>query len=263
MNKNNSLLCIGLDPVMEKLPAHLLEAENPVFAFNKSIIDATAEFVSAFKPNSAFYESNGIEGMNILKMTCDYIKETYPDHFLILDAKRADIGSTNEGYVKYAFDWLGADAITLHPYLGYEALKPFLDRKNKTSIILCRTSNKGAAEFQDLNVGGQPLYQKVAYNVSHHWNNNNNCMLVVGATYPKELAQVRAIAGDMTILVPGIGAQGGDLKKTLRAGLNSKKTGLIISVSRSVIYASHGEDFAQGAAAEAKKMNDEIKKSAM
>ena len=186
-------------------------------------------------------------------MTFDYINQTYPEIITILDAKRADIGNTNNGYVEYAFDWLNADGITLHPYLGSEALKPFLERTDKTSIILCRTSNKGAGEFQDIvSKDGETMYKIVAKKVSTEWNKLGNCMMVIGATYPEELAEVRKIAGDMTFLVPGIGAQGGDVEKTVKAGLNSKGTGMIINSSRGIIFASSGPDFAEVAEQERK-----------
>lgn len=224
VRKNNSLVCVGLDSDTKKI-------STSQFEFNKVIIDATHDLVCAYKPNSAFYEALGTEGIAELKKTYDYIRETYPDIVLILDAKRGDIGSSNEGHVRYAFDWLGVDAITLHPYLGKESLKPFLDRKEKGSIILCRTSNPGSGEFQDA------LYKTVAGHVSKDWNVNNNCALVVGATYPNELSIVRRIVGDMPILVPGIGAQGGDVEKTIKAGLDSKDAGLIINSSRGIIFA--------------------------
>lgn len=260
IKKNNSLVCVGLDSEASKLPDHLKGTKNAQFEFNKAIIDATHDLVSSYKPNSAFYEAVGDEGIHQLKMTCDYIREKYPDIFIILDAKRADIGSTNQGYIKYAFDWLGADAITLHPYLGYEAMKPFLDRADKGSIILCRTSNPGAGEFQDLKIDGKPLYKIVTEQVVTKWNKNNNCFLVTGATYPEEIAEIRKIAGNMTFLVPGIGAQGGDVEKTVKAGLNSKKAGMIINSSRGIIFASKGTDFADRARAEAQKLRDEINK---
>lgn len=256
--RNNSLVCVGLDSDVGKLPKHLRGQTNPVFAFNKAIVDATHDLVCAYKPNSAFYEGLGEQGLQELQMTCDYIRQTYPEIVLILDAKRADIGSTNEGYVKYAFDWLGADAITLHPYLGKEALKPFLDRKDKGCIILCRTSNPGAGEFQDLVVDGEPLYLRVARNIAIKWNLNKNCMLVVGATYPEELAKVREIAPDMTFLVPGIGAQGGDVEKTVKAGLNAKKSGMIINSSRGIIFVSNGSDFAEKAREESSRLRELI-----
>ncbi len=248
VKKNNSLVCVGLDSDIRKIPQRLQEDKTPQFTFNKSIIDATHDLVCAYKPNSAFYEARGAEGIRELKMTCDYLRVTYPDIPIILDAKRADIGSTNEGYVAYAFDYLGVDAITLHPYLGREALQPFLDRKDKGCIILCRTSNPGAGELQDLKTGGKPLYQVVAEKVSREWNTNGNCGLVVAATYPTELAIVRRIVGDeMPLLVPGIGTQGGDIQKTLQAGLNNQKGGLMINSSRAIIFASSGENFAQKA----------------
>lgn len=231
--KNNSLVCVGLDSDVRKLPRHFEDEKYSQFAFNKAIIDATHDLVCAYKPNSAFYEARGAGGIEELKMTCDYINKTYPEIPIILDAKRGDIGSSNEAYVAYAFDYLGASAITLHPYLGREALQPFLDRKDKGCIILCKTSNPGAGEFQDVGL----LYQRVARNVSSTWNSNGNCMLVVGATYPEELAAVRRIVGDMTILVPGIGTQGGDVEKTVKVSVNSKGTGMIINSSRSIIFA--------------------------
>lgn len=260
IEKNNSLVCVGLDSDFSKLPKHLKDSENSQFEFNKAIIDATHDLVCAYKPNSAFYEALGSKGIEQLKMTCDYIKEAYPEIPIILDAKRADIGNTNEGYVTYAYEHLGVDAITLHPYLGSEAIKPFLDREDKAAIILCRTSNPGAGEFQDLVSDGQKLYQIVAKKVVNEWNKNNNCFLVVGATYPGELAEVRKIAGDMTFLVPGIGAQGGDVEQTVKAGLNSKKAGMIINSSRGIIFASTGEDFAEKAREETVKLRDEINK---
>lgn len=260
-NKNNSFLCIGLDSDFEKIPQYLKTVENPVFEFNKAIIDATYDLVCAYKPNSAFYEARGDRGIADLKRTCDYLHEKHPDTVIILDAKRADIGNTNEGYVKYAFDYLNADAITLHPYLGQEALKPFLDRKNKGCIILCRTSNPGAGEFQDLKVHRKPLYQIIAEHVVEKWNYNHNCGLMVGATYPEELKAVRKIAPEMIFLVPGIGAQGGDLQKTLKFGLRKNNGGLIINVSRSVIFAGTGRDFAIKAREEAKKLSGDINKN--
>ncbi len=218
--KNDSLLCIGLD-------------SDTGFAFNKKIIDETHDLVCAYKPNSAFYEARGASGIVDLKKTFSYIQRTYPHVVTILDAKRGDIGNTNKGYVTYIFDYLGADAVTLHPYLGREALEPFLERKEKGSIILCRTSNPGASEFQE------DLYQKVAQHVAKKWNTNNNCALVVGATYPTELAIVRRIVKDMPLLIPGIGAQGGDLEKTVESGRDTHGSGMIIAVSRDIIFADN------------------------
>jgi len=258
VEKNNSLVCVGLDADFDKLPTHLKHDEFPQYAFNKAIIDATHDLVCAYKPNSAFYEARGEKGIHELKMTYDYVHSTYPDIVTILDAKRADIGNTNNGYVSFIFDFLGSDAVTLQPYLGGEAIKPFLERADKGCIILCKTSNPGAGELQDLLVNGESLYKITAKKVSQEWNKNTNCLLVVGATYPKELAEVRAITGDMVFLIPGVGAQGGDVEKTVKAGLNSKKSGMIINSARGIIFASVGADFAEKARIETQKLKDEI-----
>ncbi|MBI5357905.1 orotidine-5'-phosphate decarboxylase [Candidatus Saccharibacteria bacterium] len=259
IDKNNSLLCVGLDPAIDKMPAQFTNSDKPFFEFNKAIIDATADQVCCYKPNSAFYEAKGASGIEQLKETCDYIKQNYPEIPIILDAKRADIGNTNAGYVAFAFDYLGADAITLNPYMGKSALQPFLDRGDKGCVILCRTSNEGAEEFQSLEVGSENLSQKVAKNVASIWNENNNCLLVIGATNAHEVANLRQVVGsEITFLVPGIGAQGGDLEATLKAGLNTDGKGLIISASRSIIYASNNEDFAQAARSEAERTNAQI-----
>jgi orotidine 5'-phosphate decarboxylase subfamily 2 len=247
----NSLVCVGLDSEISKIPAQFQNSQHPQFEFNKYIIDQTADFTAAYKPNMAFYEARGGQGLTELKMTLEYIQAYHPDILTICDAKRADIGSTNEGYTKAIFDWLNFDAITLHPYLGKEALQPFLDRKEKASIILCRTSNKGAAEFQDLESGGKKIWQIIAEKVSNEWNANNNCMLVAGATYPEELGEIRKIVGDMTLLVPGIGAQGGDVEKTVKAGLNSQNKGMIINSSRGIIFTAEPR-------VEAEKLRDQI-----
>lgn len=263
--KNDSLVCVGLDSDFSKLPQFLLKENNPQFEFNRAIIDKTHDLVRSYKLNSAFYEARGEAGIKELKKTCDYVKKTYPEIPLILDAKRADIGNTNNGYIQFIFDYLGVDAVTLHPYLGREALRPFLDSKNKGCIILCRTSNPGAGELQDLSVQSQshltgaiPLYLYLAKKVSQEWNNNNNCLLVIGATYPKEMKEIRKIVGDMTFLVPGIGTQGGDVEKTVKAGLNSQKMGLIIHCARSIIFASSDHDFADRARIETEKIKDNI-----
>ncbi|OGK51584.1 orotidine 5'-phosphate decarboxylase [Candidatus Roizmanbacteria bacterium RIFCSPLOWO2_01_FULL_41_22] len=258
--KNNSLLCVGLDTDLKKILTHLQGRENAQFEFNRAIIDATHDLVCAYKPNSAFYEADGQEGIKQLKLTCDYLRQKHPEIVIVIDAKRGDIGNTNEGYVRYVFDYLGSDAITIHPYLGQEAIKPFLARPEKGAIILCQTSNPGAGEFQNLKVNGKELYKIVAENVARDWNTNGNCLLVVSATYPKEVAEVRKIAGEMTFLVPGIGAQGGNVEQTVKAGLNAKKTGMIINAGRSIIYASQGADFAKKAREETEKLKDEINK---
>ncbi len=253
VKKNNSLVCVGLDSDIDKIPSKIRNGPHPQTTFNKKIIEATHDLVCAYKPNTAFYEQRGKGGVEALKMTCDYIREKYTEIVLIIDAKRADIGTTNKGYVKFIFDYLGADAVTLHPYLGQEALAPFLERADKGCIILCRTSNPGAGEFQDLKVGKIPLYKVVAKRVVKEWNKNGNCMLVVGATYPQELYEVRKIIGDMTLLVPGVGAQGGGVEKIVKAGLNSKRAGMIINSSRGIIFAADPRS-------EAKRLRDEINK---
>lgn len=251
VDKVNSLVCVGLDSDFEKLPDRFKDKEFPQFEFNKWIIDQTAQYAAAFKPNSAFYEARGDQGLRELKMALDYIHEKHPDVFTIYDAKKADIGNTNNGHVAYIFGWLGFDAVTLNVYPGKEALKPFLDKADKACIFWCRSSNPGAGEFQDLVVNGKPLWQVVTEHISSLWNYNNNCMLVAGATYPEELKKIRSIVGDMTLLVPGLGAQGGDVKATVQAGLNSDKRGMIINSSRGIIFATDPAE-------EAKKLRDEI-----
>ena len=281
--KNHSLLCVGLDSDFEKIPECLKKGKGKevqlssrqradiILEFNRAIIDATRDTVCAYKPNSAFYEALGGRGLEILKQTIQYIRERAPAIPVILDAKRADIGSTNASYVQFAFSYLKADAITLHPYLGREALQPFLDQKEKGIFVLCRTSNPGAGEFQDLVVevktprhstGQAPeeLYKVVARQVADEWNMNGNCGLVVGSTYPEELKEVRAIVGAMPILVPGIGTQGGDVEKTIKAGIIDKGNGIIVNSSRGIIFASSDKDFAEAAKTEAIKLREEINK---
>jgi orotidine-5'-phosphate decarboxylase len=249
--KINSLLCVGLDADFVKIPERFLKMEFPQLEFNKWIIEETHEYAAAFKMNIAFFEARGDKGILELKKTMEYLQNKYPEIFLICDCKRADIGNTNQGYVDSLFDWFGFDAITLHPYLGGEALQPFLDRKDKGCIILCRTSNPGAGELQDLEIKNRPLWQVVAEKVSKDWNKNNNCMLVVGATYPEEMKKIRDIVDEMTFLVPGVGAQGGDVKAVLEAGLNNAGLGLIINSSRGIIFAKNPKE-------EAQKLCDEI-----
>jgi orotidine-5'-phosphate decarboxylase len=236
-------LCVGLDSEFEKLPEHLrlLGVREAMVSFNIAIVEATKDFAAAYKPNSAFYEAHGEDGWAALYATCEAIRSIAPDVPIILDAKRGDIGNTNEGYAKAAFDLLGADAITVQPYMGEEALSPFLARKDKGVIVLCRTSNGGSAEFQNLEVNGEHLYTYVARQVSEKWNKNGNCALVAGATYLQELAEIRAIARDIPILIPGVGAQNGDLEKAVQAGLTSDKRGIWINASRSIIFASSGQ----------------------
>jgi orotidine-5'-phosphate decarboxylase len=258
-----NFVCVGLDSDYNRIPSLLKEntsVEDALFAFNRAIVDATHDLVCAYKPNAAFYEAQGDAGWRALQRTVRYIKETYSRIPVILDAKRADIGSTNVGYVEAAFDLLGVDAITVHPYLGQEALAPFLARKEKGIIVLAKTSNPGAGEFQDLLVGEarEPLYQVVARHIATRWNGNGNCALVVGAPYPAELKQVRAIVGDMPILIPGVGAQGGDIEATVTAGKDSRGQGMIINASRTIIYASSSSDFAQAARSATGQLRAEI-----
>ncbi len=251
--QSNSLVCVGLDSDIAKLPSRFLKAEHPQFEFNKWIIDQTHDLVCAYKPNSAFYEARGAAGLIELEMTLEYLHHNYSEVITIDDAKRADIGNTNNGYVQAIFDQLGFDAVTLHPYLGQEALQPFLDRADKGCIILCRTSNPGAGEFQDLAVGKtkKPLWQTIAEQVNQTWNQHQNCLLVVGATYPQEMKVIRQLVGEMTFLVPGIGAQGGDIEAVLAVGLNSQKRGLIINSARAIIFADDPRQ-------ETQKLRDEI-----
>jgi orotidine-5'-phosphate decarboxylase len=256
-------LCVGLDTDYAKLPEEFRKYSiaDAIFKFNQAIVRATAEYCCAFKPNAAFYEGYGLEGLEALIRTNEYIGENYPAIPVIFDAKRGDIGNTNQGYLKAAFDVFKAQAITLHPYLGKEALQPFLDAKDCGVFVLCHTSNPGAGEFQELKVDGRELYQVVAGKVSSQWNYNQNCGLVVGATYPKQLAEVRKIAGDIPILIPGIGAQGGDLVETVTNGLNEAGAGIIINASRSIIYASRESDFDRAAGREAAAMDEAIQKA--
>jgi|SRR3989344_1027611 len=258
IKKNNSLLCVGLDTDFEKLPQSIRKVHEPIFAFNKSIIDATADLVCCYKIQIAYYASLGIPGIQALMQTVHYIHTNYPDLPVILDAKRADIGETSEKYVQEVFDSFEADAATVNPYLGKDSLLPFLQRREKGVIVLCRTSNKGAKDFQDLPINGEPLYMHVAKEIVSWHKEFGNCLMVVGATWPEELRKIRELAPEMFFLVPGVGAQGGDLEQTLKAGLRNDKSGLIIHSARSILYASDGDDFAQKAREETIKLRDQI-----
>lgn len=261
-----NFVCVGLDSKYERIPETVregLSVEKAMFRFNQQIVDGTHDLVCAYKPNIAFYEAQGKQGLEALIATVAYIHQEYPGIPVILDAKRGDIGSTNEGYVKAAFDLIGADAITVHPYLGREALRPFLDRADKGILVLCRTSNPGAGEFQDLPVkhpdlGEIPFYQMVAHQVATEWNTQGNCALVVGATYPEEAARVREIAPDLPVLIPGVGAQGADVEKAVRANRDARREGMIINSSRGIIFASSGPDFAEAARRETSKLGELI-----
>jgi orotidine-5'-phosphate decarboxylase len=254
-----SMVCVGLDSEQSKLPARFQKESEPQLAFNRWVIDQTKDVAAAYKPNTAFYESRGSDGWRELERTIAYIHRVCPDAVTICDAKRADIGNTNRGYVEGIFDRIGFDAITLHPYLGGEALEPFLAREDKASIILCRTSNPGAGDLQDLVVADRdtsvPLWESVADKVSREWNKRGNCMLVVGATYPEEMRRIRAIAPEMIFLVPGIGAQGGDVKAVVEAGVDAHGAGLMISASRSILFA---EEPGTAARALRQEINDAV-----
>ncbi len=234
IERNDSLLCVGLDPDPARFPQSLLAEPDPTFSFNKAIIDATCDLVCAYKPNLAFYEAQGLAGLQALKRTIDYVPPEIP---VILDAKRGDIGSTAVAYARAAFDVWGADAITVNPYLGHDAVRPFTDYRDRGIFILCHTSNPGAEDFQTLLSGGQPLY-RIVVERALEWNEAGNIGLVVGATYPEALSAVREMAPNMWFLLPGIGAQGGDLEKALAAGLDGRGQGVIVSASRSIIYAA-------------------------
>ncbi|MDP2637823.1 MAG: orotidine-5'-phosphate decarboxylase [Candidatus Levybacteria bacterium] len=260
INKNNSLLCIGLDPDRKKIPSHLLEQQDPIFEFNKAIIDSTHDLVCAYKPNIAYYSAQGSDGLKSLQETIRYIHNNYADIPVILDAKRADIGNTSEKYALELFRIFGADAVTVSPYLGFDSIEPFLKHRDKGVIILCRTSNHGAEDFQDLEINGEPLYIKVAKKIKE-WNlQYKNCLMVIGATWPQQLKEVRKVTDDIFFLVPGIGSQHGDLENTIRYGVNKKGSGLIISASRSIIYASSQLDFANSARTEALRLKESINK---
>ena len=240
-----SLVCVGLDPEVERFPAHLRARPNAILAFNRAIIDATADLVCAYKPQIAHYAAVGAEEQ--LQDTLRYIRERAPGVPIILDAKRGDIGSTAEKYAREAFERYGAEAVTINPYLGRDSAEPFLQYADKGIVILCRTSNAGSGEFQNLQVGDRKLYQIVAERVAGEWNSRGNCLLVVGATYPGELADIRARTGEMTFLVPGVGAQGGDVDEAVRNGRAKQGAGLVINSSRGILYAGSGEDFAAAA----------------
>ncbi len=248
-----NFLCVGLDPDIDKLPKHLVDdEEDPIYEFNKAIIDATAAFCVSFKPNTAFYEAYGLSGITSLEKTLKYIKVNYPSHFLIADAKRGDIGNTSAMYARAFFKRLNADAITVAPYMGSDSVKPFLQFENKWAIVLGLTSNEGSADFQQQQLNGRGLYLNVIETCAT-WGNDQNMMFVVGATKAQLLAEIRKIVPNHFLLVPGIGAQGGSLEEVCKYGIN-KDVGLLINSSRNIIYASNGKDFAARAGEEAKKI---------
>lgn len=251
-----SFLCIGLDVDLSKIPQHLLESEDPIFEFNKTIIDATHDLCVSYKPNTAFYEAYGIKGWQSLQKTIQYINENYPEIYTIADAKRGDIGNTSTMYAKAFFEDLNFDSVTVAPYMGKDSVEPFLAFENKHTIMLALTSNEGAFDFQTKNIEGKELY-KVVIETSKTWKNAQNLMYVVGATKAEYFTEIRKIVPDSFLLVPGVGAQGGSLSDVCKYGMN-KNVGLLINSSRGIIYASNGIDFAEKAREEALKMQQEM-----
>ncbi|TYB79529.1 orotidine-5'-phosphate decarboxylase [Bizionia myxarmorum] len=256
IKKKQSFLCIGLDVDLNKIPQHLLQEEDPIFAFNKAIIDATHHLCVSYKPNTAFYEAYGIKGWQALEKTIQYLNEKHPDIFTIADAKRGDIGNTSSMYAKAFFEDLAFDSVTVAPYMGKDSVEPFLAFKNKHTILLALTSNQGAFDFQTQLVDGQELYKQVL-ETSKTWENSENLMYVVGATKAEYLADIRKIVPKSFLLVPGVGAQGGNLQEVCKYGM-TKNVGLLINSSRGIIYASNQEDFAQAAALKAEEMQKEM-----
>lgn len=257
IRSKKSFLCVGLDTDIKKIPQHLLSAEDPIFEFNKAIIDATAPYCVAYKPNLAFYESIGVQGWIALEKTVKYIREKYPDQFIIADAKRGDIGNTSAMYARSFFGHLGVDAITIAPYMGEDSVTPFLGFDGKWVILLALTSNKGSGDFQLIeDSDGTPLYKNVISR-SSRWATDKEMMYVVGATQGKLFEEIRKVAPTHFLLVPGVGAQGGSLEEVCRYGM-TEDCGLIVNSSRGVIYASSGTDFAEAAAAEAKKLAEQM-----
>jgi orotidine-5'-phosphate decarboxylase len=254
--RNDSLVCVGLDPELEKFPASLSGQASPIFQFNRAIIDATADLVCAYKPQFAHYAAYDAEDQ--LERTIEYIHQHHPGIPVILDSKRGDMGNTAQRYAIEAFERYGADAVTVNPYLGTDSLEPFLAYEDRGVIVLCRTSNPGARDLQDLQVGERKLYEVVAQLAADRWNSRGNCALVVGATYPQELAQVRALTGDMPFLVPGVGAQGGDVAAAVRNGQTAAGDGLMVSSSRAILYAASDETWIEAARTATRTLRDQI-----
>lgn len=252
--KNDSLVCVGLDTDVEKIPKCVWGEGDHTFAFNREIINSTSDLVCAYKPNIAFYEALGSKGWDALKKTCEHIPEEIP---IILDAKRGDIGNTAKMYAKAFFEILKVDAVTLSPYMGKDAILPFLEYEDKCALILCLTSNEGAKDFQLSMIDGKPLYEIVAEKVLS-WNEKGNCGLVVGATYPEQLKRIREITPTLPILIPGIGAQAGEIESTVKFGTDRNGELAIINSSRAILYASSGEDFAEAARKETLRLRDQI-----
>lgn len=256
IKKKKSFLCIGLDVDLNKIPQHLLQEEDPIFAFNKAIIDATHHLCVAYKPNTAFYEAYGLKGWKALEKTIMYLNVKHPEIFTIADAKRGDIGNTSTMYAKAFFEDLAFDSVTVAPYMGKDSVEPFLAFENKHTILLALTSNAGAFDFQTKKVDEVELYKHVL-ETSKTWNNSQNLMYVVGATKAEYLAEIRKIIPESFLLVPGVGAQGGSLHEVCNYGMTNN-VGLLINSSRGIIYASNGEDFAQASAAKAKELQEQM-----
>lgn len=256
IKKKNSFLCIGLDVDLNKIPNHLLTEEDPIFAFNKAIIDATHHLCVAYKPNTAFYEAYGLKGWKALEKTINYLNEKHPEIFTIADAKRGDIGNTSTMYAKAFFEDLAFDSVTVAPYMGKDSVEPFLAFKNKHTILLALTSNQGAFNFQTKAIEDKELYKHVL-EISKSWKNSENLMYVVGATKAEYLVDIRKIIPNSFLLVPGVGAQGGNLQEVCKYGM-TPNIGLLINSSRGIIYASNGQDFAQAAAEKAKALQNEM-----
>jgi orotidine-5'-phosphate decarboxylase len=254
--RNDSLVCVGLDPELERFPAQLAGQASPIFQFNRAIIDATADLVCAYKPQFAHYAAYDAEDQ--LERTIEYIHQHHPGIPVILDSKRGDVGNTARRYAIEAFERYGADAVTVNPYLGTDSLEPFLAYEDRGVIVLCRTSNPGAADLQDLDTGNGKLYEVVAQLAVSRWNARGNCALVVGATYPQELAQVRALTGDMPFLVPGVGAQGGDVQAVVTNGQTAAGDGLMVSSSRAILYAASDDTWIEAARTATRTLRDHI-----
>jgi orotidine-5'-phosphate decarboxylase len=257
IEKKKSMLCVGLDVDLDKIPKHLLTLEDPIFEFNKAIIDATQEYCIAYKPNIAFYEAYGIKGWQALKKTIDYLNEFYPEQFTIADAKRGDIGNTSTRYAKAFFEDLNFDSITVAPYMGKDSIEPFLEFKNKHTILLGLTSNSGSEDFQFVKTNSELMFEKVL-KTSLTWKNSQQLMYVIGATKAEYLRSIRTILPDHFLLIPGVGAQGGSLKDVCEYGMTTRY-GLIINSARGIIYASSKENFAQIAGQKAKELQLEMK----
>ena len=254
-----SFLCVGLDTDLKKMPEHLLKEEDPIFAFNKAIIDATADYCVSYKPNLAFYEAFGVKGLISFEKTIKYLKENYPNHFIVADAKRGDIGNTSAMYARTFFEEYDVDSLTVAPYMGEDSVTPFLGYQDKWVILLALTSNKGSHDFQlTEDVNGERLFEKVLH-TSQNWGNADNMMYVVGATQGRMFEDIRKIVPNHFLLVPGVGAQGGSLEEVCKYGMN-KDCGLLVNSSRGIIYASKGEDFAEKAAKNAKELQQQMDK---